>query len=356
MNTTSDQRLHWQKGMFLRNKSHGEAMLELRDREFHIYAQAVWPRFFMGKLRATLQQLITDNWDGLRDRYYFAVPCLSQQGGKACSGRFDIDALHEFLDKGDKEFPCQTCRKKQDIVKLLFGFEKEDPREQLLQIEMELKKGFDEVLKEIGGLRSRIANYVMAIMWALGDESKEGPRLFSLDPVDGDWKQLFNKDLRLRLWCEAEDCQHPVSQGETGLGIYRFKETRQWVETVAPYANFIAGVLKTVLPIAAPAANVLFGENTIDAIGIKDHLDLMKEATGKLKGEVEISRSGLRENQVLTEPERSGVLALHSFLRDKDPTHKNLGLERMPTYTGEYVWLCKEHFELAQSKIPDKIE
>ncbi|NER98008.1 MAG: hypothetical protein F6J86_29880, partial [Symploca sp. SIO1B1] len=28
-------RLHWQKGMFLRNKNHGEAMLELRDRELH---------------------------------------------------------------------------------------------------------------------------------------------------------------------------------------------------------------------------------------------------------------------------------------------------------------------------------
>jgi hypothetical protein len=31
-------RHHWQKGMFLRNKAHGQAMLELRDREFHIYA------------------------------------------------------------------------------------------------------------------------------------------------------------------------------------------------------------------------------------------------------------------------------------------------------------------------------
>ena len=31
-------RVHWQKGMFLRNTRHGEAILELREREFHIYA------------------------------------------------------------------------------------------------------------------------------------------------------------------------------------------------------------------------------------------------------------------------------------------------------------------------------
>ena len=36
-------RLHWQRGMFLRHQTHGEALLELREREFHLYVQAVWP-------------------------------------------------------------------------------------------------------------------------------------------------------------------------------------------------------------------------------------------------------------------------------------------------------------------------
>ena len=30
---------------------HGEAMLEKRGREFHIYAQAVWPEYFMNVLQ-----------------------------------------------------------------------------------------------------------------------------------------------------------------------------------------------------------------------------------------------------------------------------------------------------------------
>jgi Leucine-rich repeat (LRR) protein len=31
-------------------------------------------------------------------------------------------------------------------------------------------------------------------------------------------------------------------------------------------------------------------------------------------------------------------------------------LKRIPTYTGDYLWLCEKHYELSQSKIPDKIE
>ena len=68
-------RLHWQKGLFLRNQRHGEAMLELRDRELHLYTEAVWPEYFTNVLQQILQTLIDDTWPGLKDRYHFAVPC-----------------------------------------------------------------------------------------------------------------------------------------------------------------------------------------------------------------------------------------------------------------------------------------
>ena len=63
----------------------------------------------------------------------------------------------------------------------------------------------------------------------------------------------------------------------------------------------------------------------------------------------------LREG-ILTEAERSGVLALHALLCEKDPHHKRLGLRRVPTYTGDYLWLCQTHYEQSQPKIPDKVE
>ncbi|MEW5802895.1 MAG: hypothetical protein AB1847_12420 [bacterium] len=218
-------RLHWQKGMFLCNrgrdcserhnrtkghadtrghdsdrghdsgrgrvhtKGHGEAMLELREREFHLYAEAVWPQFFMNVLKQTLHKLITDNWPGLKDRYYFAVPCqTTRPNGKPCHARFDIDALQQFLEQGYDKIPCQVCRQPQKIVDLLYGFEQENPREQLDRIEAKIDHGFAQVMEEFKeefeGLESRIANYVMMIMQAIASESKDGPRIFTIVPVE----------------------------------------------------------------------------------------------------------------------------------------------------------------------------
>ena len=63
-----------------------------------------------------------------------------------------------------------------------------------------------------------------------------------------------------------------------------------------------------------------------------------------------------QQGRVLTEIERSGVLALHAFLREHDPNHENICLKRLPTYTGNFLWLCPDHFEDRQSKIPDVID
>jgi internalin A len=345
-------RLHWQKGMFLRNKSHGEAVLELREREFQVTAEAVWPEFFINLLRRTLQKLINDNWPGMKGRYYFGVPCRQSLNGRPCDGRFDIQALRQFLEEGDKTYRCQVCRTRQNIVELLYGFEQEDSREQLIRIETKLDQGFTEVQQELEGIGSRLANYVMSILQAIASESKDGPRLFMLEPEDGNWRRPFQKRYRLHLWCEAESCQHPVI--EEGKGEYEVEVTREWVKSVAPYASFIAGVLKVIVPMVAPAVNIYFGSKTIDELDIKDHLEIMKEATKELAEDIEIPDE-LRLG-ALSEAERSGLLTLHALLRKLDPHHAQLGLRRIPTYTGDYLWLCEKHYEQTQTRIPEKIE
>ena len=348
-------RLHWQKGMFLRNKRHGEAMLELRDREFHVYAEAVWPEYFINVIRSTLQKLITDNWPGMQGRYRFTAPCRERPNGQPCDGRFDIDALRDFLAEGDNTIRCQVCRKRQDIVELLYDFEEENSREQLTRIETKIDHGFADMQHGLEELHSRIANYVMTILHGIASESKDGPRLFTIEPAEGNWRRPFSERYRLSLWCEAEGCQHPVS-AESNNGVYEIKATREWVARVAPYANFVAGVLKTLLPIAAPAVNVYFGASTIDQSGLKDHLDLVKEGTDKLLREIKPSDPSRLREGILTEAERSGILALHAALREADPHQQRIGLKRVPTYTGDYLWLCQTHYDQMQPKIPDKIE
>jgi len=58
---------------------------------------------------------------------------------------------------------------------------------------------------------------------------------------------------------------------------------------------------------------------------------------------------------MLSEPERSGILALHQFLNKEDPTQVKLGLHRVATYTGDYRWLCQHHYDAWQPNIPDVI-
>ncbi|MEQ9372540.1 MAG: leucine-rich repeat protein [Coleofasciculus chthonoplastes F3-SA18-01] len=345
-------RLHWQKGMFLRNKTHGEAMLELRDRELHLYTEAVWPEYFTNILQQTLQKLISDTWPGLAGRYYFAVPCPTKNQGKACMGRFKIGALRQFLEEGDTHYPCQFCRTRHKIVDLLFGLEEEDTREQLSRIEVKVERGFTEIQQNLQEFESRIANYVMGIMQAVASESKRGPRLFTLEPREGNWRRLTSKGYRLHLWCEEPNCQHPVH--DIDKGVYEFKASREWVEKVAPYANLIAGVLKTLTPITAPAANMFFGEEFMKVSNLQSQLEIMKELTNTILSDNKLlidGTAGMRDGLV-SQAERSGILALHSFLDEEDSHHERLGLKRLPTYTGDYLWLCEKHYQNRQSKMP----
>ncbi|MBM3476794.1 MAG: hypothetical protein FJX75_26275, partial [Armatimonadetes bacterium] len=354
-------RLHWQKGMFLQHTVHGQALLELREREFHIHAEAVWPVYFMTVLQRTLHRLIADNWPGLEGRYYFAVPCQGRQDGHPCQGRFRIDALREFLRGGITELPCQFCYQSQDVIELLYGFEDEPARDQLARIEARLAQGIAELQRMFGGLESRIADHVMAIMRAMADEGKAGPRLFTVGPRGGwhklDVRRFVKERFRLHLWCEAEGCEHPVM--EKGKGTYEFTADRDWVRQIAPYASFVAGMLRTVAPMVAPAVNACFGANTLQNLGIEAQLDLMKEGTGQLLGDRSARGEYVPTHQgsgVLTEAERSGILALHALLRKLDPNQQNLGLHRVYTPTGDFMWLCRTHYDLWQPNIPDKIE
>ena len=332
--------LHWQKGMFLNNGTHGEAMLEHRGREFHVYAQATYPEYFMNVLQETLQKLIKDNWPGLEGRYRFSVPCPTPN----CKGRFNIQALRQFMSKGVREYPCQECFKSYPISKLLLGFEE-------LPIEIQLR----EINERLAGLDSRVAHYFMALMNAIADEGKFGPCLFTLRAANVGLspKQLFAQPMEVKLWCEAEGCQHPVY--EKGMGVYKINRPHEWVPKVAPYASFALKVLSTVAPIAGPAVNAFFGPKTTENWGIDRQLDLANAILGKLPAEWKVEEHSAMRAGVLSEPERSGILALHQLIREQDPNQERLGLRRVATYTGDYRWLCDHHYAAWQPNIPDVI-
>jgi hypothetical protein len=264
--------------------------------------------------------------------------------GEPCKGRFNINGLRQFLTEGDTTVRCQECSKKQSIVELLFGFEERS-------IDTKLR----EIDEKLDGLDSRVADVFMATMRAIADEAKFGPRLFTLHTKHTGFSlaQLFSQSLELQMWCEAEGCQHPVK--EQGEGVYPVDKPREWLAQIAPYANFALKVLATVTPIAAPAINSFFGSDTTKTWKIADQLTLASAIIGKFPAEIKVSERGPASGNLFSESERSGMLVLHRFLAEVDPEQKKLGLHRVPTYTGDYRWLCDQHYAAWQPKIPDVI-
>ncbi|MBK6647215.1 MAG: hypothetical protein IPG44_15970 [Anaerolineales bacterium] len=340
----NNHRLHWQKGMFLRHAQHGEAMLEKRGNEFHVYTQGQWPEYLMNIMQNTLEKLIAESWPGLKDRYRFMVPCPEVIDDQPCKGRFNIHALRQFLAEGDSSVRCQECSKRHSIAELLLGFEERSVDTQLREIN-----------EKLDGMDSRIANYFMATMRAIADEAKSGPRLFTFRSRDAGLspKQIFARPISLQLWCEAEGCQHPII--DNGKGLYSIDQPHDWVMKIAPYANMALEILKTVAPIAGPAINSFFGAKTTEKLGIADHLSLASAVLGKVPDEIKTPDKPMLQRGMVSEPERSGILALHRLLNELDPNQENLGLHRVATYTGDYRWLCKRHYDAYQPNIPDVI-
>ena len=124
---------------------------------------------------------------------------------------------------------------------------------------------------------------------------------------------------------------------------------------MAHYAIFAFKLLNIISPSAAPAINSFFGPKTTETWKIADQLSLAGAIIGKLPDEIKTPDRPMLERGLVSEPERSGVLALHRLLNELDPTQDRLGLHRVATYTGDYRWLCKHHYDAWQPNIPDVI-
>jgi hypothetical protein len=117
------------------------------------------------------------------------------------------------------------------------------------------------------------------------------------------------------------------------------------------------------VPFIAPAVNAYFQTDKMEELKLNHHLELLEKATSKFPAGFAAFEHPFRHQKsdsdkpdMLTAAERSGLLALHTFLREQDPHHEKLGLKRIPTYTGEFRWLCDKHYKDSLPKIPDKIE
>jgi Leucine-rich repeat (LRR) protein len=190
--------VHWQRGLVLDDDYNGRALLEHTGNDVRITVRAPYPAMFLAVLTNEVKWLVDNFWQGLRCDVM--VPCLNPQ---PCMGLFEVRKLIANKARNRPEQPCPVCNEWQNIDALLLNAPAALPAPATEVITNR------QVLAEVRGVRRQLATHYVrtmgrfdgldtgqrellskadaayaGLMGALIDEAKEGPRLFSLVPVD----------------------------------------------------------------------------------------------------------------------------------------------------------------------------
>ncbi len=303
----------------------------------------------MNILRDTLQ-VLAKRWQGLE--MTFSVPCPTvEPDGEPCDGRFPLDGMLKRKRKGKHEVSCLRCDEAWSLDRLLTGFDGPD-------VLVEVR----EMRKESKAHASEAAARHWALLRALGSEGHLCPGTFTLLPEDLDsWNplDLGKTAQRLTLWCEHPDHPHPIWPIGTGprdsdqgqRGEYVFPVANEKLRKIAPLMRTVASTLKLVIPIAGALVRAGLAEALLD--DVKPKLELMEKVTrGLLSGEAEDFVKVRETDDFRTHAEGAALRHLHSLLLELDPDRTWGGLRRIMTPTGDYRWLCPQHYKEYDPGLP----
>ena len=236
--------------------------------------------------------LVETFWEGLRCNVM--VPCIAPCGrGKPGTALFDVAKLFASKSKGRSEYPCPVCDEWQDIDDLLrnapearraplemllaeLATERRDLREQLVSFHGEDIRRFDRLDTSTQRILSKVDEAFTGLMQTLTDEAKEGPRLYSFEPMDLgflDKPKWISAKFRLRLWCEHSRLPLTMlnEEGDTS-GVYELDLPRKWLVKAAPFLKILTGTLGIVAPMAFSATKMVVDDAAYKAI--EKELDL----------------------------------------------------------------------------------
>jgi hypothetical protein len=270
--------------------------------------------------------------------------------------------------RGRPEQPCPVCNEWQDIEQLLHNAPAAQPDSTTLiltefaEVKAEIEKArqqitylgdntlgrFDRLDDRTRRTLSIVDKTYNDLLRILTDEAKEGPRLFSLVPVERSGfnpKQWTNEKFRLILWCEHICLPLPLLNGKDSEdGVYELELTHKWFKDYAPLLNLMTKALSLALPIAAAGAKLTidtalynsfenqfkFGQEIIDtALSASDKTGLWTD-TGD---SVDLPHG------TTIRAENATLRKLHILLKAKDPGFG--GLVRVLNKRNEFLWVHK---------------
>ena len=352
--------VHWQRGLILDADYNGRALLRHIGNDVHITVRAAYPQGFLNTLTDEVKYLVESFWEGLRCDV--TVPCLNLN---PCNGLFEVRKLIENKKRGRPEQPCPICNEWQDIDKLLLNASTAQPapvgellasqqvltqlnemRRILIQQSTTMIGRFDNLDAGQKELLSKAETSYTNLIKVFTDEAKEGPRLFSLVPVERSGfnpKQWTSAKFKLILWCEHSRWPLPILNGkDSDKGVYEFELTREWFKKAAPVLKAVTSTLSLVLPIASSAVKLVMDENAYKAIENelnfgKDVIDGVLSGTEKTEIFTDAGDSVDLQHGTSLRAENTSLRELHALLKAKDPGFG--GLVRVLNKRQEFLWV-----------------
>ena len=194
---------------------------------------------------------------------------------------------------------------------------------------------------------SRIDEKYAEFLRVFTDEAKEGPRLFSLVPVDRSGfnpREWMRAKFRLILWCEHSHLPLPMLNADKDKkkGVYEIELTREWFKQAAPFLKVATGTLCLILPVAASGIKLAVDEAAYKAI--EEQLDFGKSVIDAAIGEgtkigdwMGASESARLEHGEAIRAQGAILREFQALLKAKDPGFG--GLVRVMNKRQEFLWV-----------------
>jgi internalin A len=142
-------------------------------------------------------------------------------------------------------------------------------------------------------------------------------------------------DYRLILWCEHPGYEHPWTEASYDL------RSTGWLQRLAPYAVLVSKALRVLVPMASA--------NRLDVVpqeleSVERELALMTSLVEKLPPLDQSNVGAIQNDQGLTRAEGASLRELRSFLFEVDESRYFGGLRRVLASSGDFLWVCPNHY------------
>ncbi|MBQ0992339.1 hypothetical protein KBX08_19890 [Micromonospora sp. H61] len=366
------QGVHWQQGMVLQSRYGARALLTVRT-GVGVQVQVRGPDAvtYLRQVTDEIRYCIERFWPGLST--VALVACRDGCGlPTPGAGLFDVDKLIKLRDRHGQSIaqcPISGCDAFPAINSLLGGSGATQDALAVLQDGVALMdnhvRGLSQRVTELNDtVKANLAGVnaqLTALMWQLNDEAADGPRLFTLTPVEASVRnpQWTTKRMRLTLYCEHSlQPVHVLEPARHDAGVYDTDVSREWWTRAVPLLKATTMLLKPLLGVGLAELKLDFSDEQWKAIEeqvslANETLNAAAEAANHLTADDH--SAGLAE-QAPTAPtapvhaEGATLRMLHVALRAQDVTIADLRKVVRPD--GRILWVHRQFEHLYHSGLP----